>query len=92
MEKRYITLTEQEESDLKVLKKISSSERVRDRAHALLLSNKGYTIGQLLAIFEVRRATIADWFNRWEKSGLGGLSDAYKSGRPTNFTESEQKK
>lgn len=92
MKKRHIKLTALEESELKTCKKTSNSERERDRAHALLLSNKGYTINQLSAVFEVRRATVSEWFNRWEESGMAGLSDAEKSGRPTNFTETEQKK
>ncbi|WP_052599918.1 helix-turn-helix domain-containing protein [Aureispira sp. CCB-QB1] len=92
MKKRYIKLTELEESALKTSKKTSGSERERDRSHALLLSNKGYTIDQLSAIFEVRRATVSEWFNRWDELGMAGLSDAEKSGRPTKFTETEQKK
>jgi transposase len=92
MKKRYITLTESTEKFLKLYKKNCSLERGRDRAHALILSNKGYSIEQLSAIFEVRRATIGEWFDKWEKLGPIGLGDARKSGRPRVFNDSEQKK
>ncbi|MDW7690655.1 helix-turn-helix domain-containing protein [Flammeovirgaceae bacterium SG7u.111] len=92
MEKRYITLSASEEMELKTLKKQGGSERERDRAHALLLSNKGHTIDMLRDIFEVRRATISEWFDRWESSKAAGLMDAPKSGRPSIYTVEEQKK
>jgi len=92
MEKRYIKLESEDIAFLKVQKKTSKSERVRDRSQALLLSNKGYDIKSLIAIFEVRRATILDWFNRWESENKSGLVDKFKSGRPRRFTDEEEKK
>lgn len=92
MEKRYVELSSSEELLLKKIKKTSNSERERDRAHALLLSSKGQSIEELSSIFEVRRATITEWLNRWNTSGIQGLSDSSKSGRPPIFNESEQKK
>lgn len=92
MKRRQIKLSTSEEKLLRDWKKNSKSERERDRAHAILLSNKGYSIEQLSEIFEVRRATMGEWFDRWEKSGVNGLPDAPKEGRPSTFTKSEQKK
>ena len=92
MKKRYVELSSAEELLLKQIKKTSNSERERDRAQALLLSNKGQSIEELSSIFEVRRATITYWLNRWNNGGIQGLSDHSKSGRPPIFNESEQKK
>ena len=75
---------------LKRKKKTSTKERVRDRAHALLLSNKGYEVQELVEVFEVRHATILDWFNKWEQDRE--LCDSQKSGRPRHFSEDEEKK
>ena len=72
-------------------KEKSNSDRERDRAHALLLSSNGYSIEQLSEIFEVRRAALGEWFDRWGKLGLKGLPDTPKDGRPSIFTKSEQK-
>jgi len=92
MQKRYVRLSKDEVSFLEHLKKTSSSERERNRAHALLLSNLGYDIPNLSIIFGVNRTTISEWFNRWETDGIVGLSDAARSGRPRTFSESEEKK
>lgn len=92
MAKRYIKLSEDDIKFLNYRKKTSESNRVRDRSHALLLSNKGYDIQGLSEIFDVRQATVIDWFNRWESEGNNGLADRMKSGRPRIFTEDEEKK
>ncbi len=92
MNPRFIELTKKEERRLKHIKKHGTSERERDRSQALLLSNRGHSIEFLSGIFEVRRATISEWFNRWEEAEFDGLVDAPKSGRPTIYTEEEQKK
>ena len=92
MKKRYITLNEEEIKELRLLKKTGGNERERDRSHALLLSHKGHSVEQLSELFEVRRDTILDWFNRWEQDGMDGLSDLPKSGRPPIFDTTEKKK
>ena len=77
---------------LKEAHKHHSSNRSRQRAHALLLSHKGYTITQLTDIFDVNRGTISQWLNDWKTLGLVGLCDKPKSGRPTilNADEAER--
>jgi transposase len=66
--------------------------RVRHRAHALLLNNRGYSIAQLQHVFEVNRDTVSAWLDRWENDGITGLFDGVRSGRPTIFTLEEQDK
>lgn len=92
MNYRHIELSTAEHKQLIALKDSSENSRVIERCHALLLSDKGYKIEQLSDIFEVRRDTIGDWFNRWEAHGIKGLLDAPKSGRPRTFNPSEEKK
>jgi transposase len=92
MKRRYIKLTEEEQELLQGLKKEGLTERIRDRSHALLLSSKGFSVNELTAIFDVRRATILDWYNRWEEFGFEGLADNSKSGRSRIFDETEEKK
>ena len=57
----------------------------------MLLSSKGFSVNDLTVVFDVRRATILAWYNRWERDGIAGLSDALKSGRPRIFNEAEEK-
>lgn len=65
------------------------SDRVRQRAHALQLSHKSYSLSQLAEVFEVNRNTISQWIDDWETFGLIGLYDKAKSGRPTIFSAAE---
>ena len=92
MKARHIQLSQQEHSDLTFLKRSTSNSRVMERCHALLLSDKGYSIAQLCDIFDVRRDTISNWFNRWEQDKFDGLEDAPKPGRPRIFSIEEEKK
>ncbi len=75
-------LTPQEKASLYELMRKSTSFKVRQRAHAILLSAKKHRIDQLSDIFDVDRDTVSEWLNRWEVKGLSGLIDAQRSGRP----------
>lgn len=67
---------------LQELIRTSPNHKVRQRAHAILLSAKRHKIDLLADIFEVDRDTISEWLKRWENSGVEGLKDAPRSGRP----------
>jgi transposase len=62
-----------------------ASHRCRTRAHAVLLSNKGYTINQITDIFSVQRDAVSMWLTQWDKIGLCGLFDAPRVGRPSKL-------
>jgi transposase len=64
--------------------------RFRQRAHAVLLSGKGYKLAQLADIFDVDRDTVSGWLNAWERYGLLGLRDRDHPGRPRKGTEEER--
>jgi len=65
------------------------SGRVRQRAHALQLSHKSYSLSQLAEVFDVHRNTVSQWIDDWETFGLIGLYDNAKSGRPTILSDAE---
>ena len=73
------------EHRLKNTMRTSSVFRVRQRAHAILLSAKAYRIDQLVDIFEVDRDTITRWLDRWDEDQFDGLEDAPRSGRPRSI-------
>ena len=58
------------------------SHRVRQRAHAVLLSAQGYSLDQAADVLRVDRDAVSRWLARWERGGLNALADAPKSGRP----------
>ena len=75
-------LSGRDKINLYELMRTSKSFKVRQRAHAVLLSSKKHKIDLLSEIFEVDRDTISEWLTRWEKKGIQGLADAPRSGRP----------
>ena len=72
------------------LYKQSRFYRVRLRAHCILLSANGYTITELLDIFQVDRTTIYNWFNAFGQRGFAGLYDKKGRGRKPTFTPHQQ--
>lgn len=84
-------LPEQQQQQLQKLVTTSPTFRVRQRAHAILLSARGYAIDTLADIFSVHRNTISEWIDGWHESGVASLEDAPRSGRPTLLTSAHQK-
>jgi transposase len=82
-------LAQDDINQLKELIKTSTSFRIRQRAHAILLSAKRYKLDTLADIFDVDRDTMSPWITNWECSGIVGLSDHAKSGRPPKMSEQE---
>ena len=72
----------EQQQQLQSLVKTSSTFRVRQRAHAILLSSRGYTIEALADIFSAHRNTISEWIDAWHDAGIDSLEDAPRSGRP----------
>jgi transposase len=82
-------LAQDDINQLKALIKTRTSFRMRQRAHAILLSAKRYTLDTLADIFAVDRDTMSQWITNWECSGIGGLSDHAKPGSPPKMSEQE---
>ncbi len=68
----------------------SENYRVRNRAHAILLSFQKYPIDEIAEICGIHRNTVSRWIERWNEFGLQGLSDVEKDGRPPILTLEEQ--
>jgi len=82
-------LTDETRQRLEDLYRRHASFALRQRAHAILLNARGFTIPQLQAIFAVDRDTISAWITRFEQSGIDGLHDCPRPGRPPIYTEDE---
>ena len=70
----------------------ASSQRVRDRAHAIMLSAKGYKVNTLADIFDVDRDTISHWIDAWQERHLEGLADRPHPGRPPILSSQDREK
>jgi len=69
----------------------TGNEQVRQRAHAVLLSDREYSVDQIADIYEVDRDTVTNWLDRWEDNGTRGLHDQEGRGRKPVLNEKEQK-
>ena len=80
--KSYIeNLTTAEKELLEREKKHGKSDDYRKRCHAILLSNRRYTIEQIMDFLEVSRGSVSRWFSLWRKSGIEGLKTKPGQGR-----------
>ncbi len=68
----------------------SERQALRRRTHAILLSNKGYSINQISDILAVRRGTVSIWLNAWKTDGLSGLTDKAHTGRSAIYHEQDR--
>jgi transposase len=88
---KFVTPLSQEEiKQLQALMKQSTIFRIHQRAHAILLSAKGYKINLLADIFAVDRDTISQWLTQWESAKIAGLADRDKPGRPPKLSPQEE--
>lgn len=78
---RYINLTLQEKQNVEDHYKTHPKHYFRQRCYALLLSNDGMSVPQIAKLLKVRTRTIYTWMNRWQQSGIAGLSIRVGSGR-----------
>ena len=83
--KYVISLNKDREKLLSNLMRSSELHRTRQRAHAIILSSKHYSVESISSIFDVHRDTVSRWIDEWNESGPDGLYDAPKPGRPKNI-------
>ncbi len=79
-------------SEPEALHENGDKHKARIRAHSILLSARGYTIEEIADIYDVHRDTVSSWSDRWDQSGIKGLSDMPSGGRPPVLTEKEREK
>lgn len=83
-------LTHEQRDQLEEIMKSPSPQRKRMRAHAILLSERRYSIDQIADIYQVDRDRVSQWLNWWEKYKFDGLDDDPRSGRPPKLNEGER--
>ena len=82
-QQRFVpALGEEEQRQLDGLHRTGRSHRVRQRAHAVLLSAPGYTLDQAADILRVDRDAVSRTLDRWEEGGVAALEEGARPGRP----------
>ncbi len=64
--------------------------RVAKRLRAVVLNSEGHTSGELAEILQAPRSKVSAWLQRYQSSGIDGLLEGYRSGRPAELTEKQQ--
>lgn len=85
-------LTKLEIQKLQQARDTGETRRIRQRAHAILLSYEGTSVLEIARIFDANRNTVGIWLDRWDAEGLDGLSDKPRPGSPPKLDEREQEK
>ena len=82
-QQRFVpALSEEERRQLESLWRAGHSHRVRQRAHAVRLSARGYTLDQIADVLEVDRNAVSRTLDRWEQGGVAALEEGARPGRP----------
>ncbi len=85
------SLDDLQTQSLKNIIKNDKSARARMRAHAILLSSKGFSIDDIAFIIDAHRESVSSWIDRWNKHKIKGLYDRPRSGKPPKLTDTEIK-
>lgn len=64
--------------------------RVAKRLRAVVLNSEGHTSGELAKLLQAPRSKVSEWLQRYERDGVEGLLEGYRSGRPSELTEEQQ--
>lgn len=56
--------------------------RVAARLHAIVLNMEGKTAPQIADILKVHRSKVSIWLRNWQHSGMDGILEGHRSGRP----------
>ncbi len=81
--------SEQQRDRLVELWKQHPNHYTRMRGHAIILSDAGYKVSQLVDIFGVDRDTAASWISRFNQGGVDALFDDDRPGGPRKIVEQE---
>jgi transposase len=85
-------LTTEQRDQLKEIMKSPAPQRKRMRAHAVLLSERHYSIDQIADIYQVDRDRVSQWIDWWEEHKFDGLDDDPRSGRPPKLNGEERQR
>src|SRR5215475_5803961 len=83
-------LTTAQREQLQAIMKSAVPQRTRMRAHAVLLSERRYSLDQIADIYQVARDRVSQWLEGWEAEQVAGLDDDPRSGRPPKLTSAER--
>ena len=82
-------ITENDKRELDRIVAEDLSARTRTRAESILLSSRGFSIGEIAKIKNKHIITVSRWIDQWEERGVDGILEAEGRGRKKSLTEDE---
>jgi transposase len=79
--KRFIKLTETQRQALQNGFEKGKKAVFRKRCHMILLSDQGFGIQQISALYQLSRMRVGHWFDRYEQGGIEALKTSTGQGR-----------
>jgi hypothetical protein len=79
---RLVALSKEAERD--------GAYRVARRLRAVVLNSEGSTSDELAKILQAPRSKVSEWLQRYQRDGIEGLLEGYRSGRPPELSEHQQ--
>jgi transposase len=64
--------------------------RVAKRLQAVVLNSEGRTSGELAGILKAPRSKVSEWLSLYQRHGVDGLLEGYRSGRPSSLTTEQR--
>jgi transposase len=64
--------------------------RVAKRLQAVVLNSEGRTSGELATMLKAPRSKVSEWLSQYQTSGVDGLLEGYRSGRPPLLTAEQR--
>jgi transposase len=71
---------------------MNARERVLHRLHSVVLVLRGHSAKEVAAMYDDAPRSVAYWVTRFKKSGIDGLVDKPRAGRPPQLGDPEQEK
>ena len=83
---RHIQLTDLEKSELEqIVNKRTSPQQIVLRSKIILLTAQGLPVDEIMTKLETTKVTISKWKKRFIESGLLGLLDMVRPGKPVKY-------
>jgi transposase len=84
-----ILTTEEQESLRRLAHSRTEPARMVERARIIWLAHQGWRVPAIAVELRLTQATVRQWLKRFNASGLDGLRDQPRAGRPPTYTPEE---
>ena len=90
---RRLQVREWSENEREIIQQIARTRtaavRLVERARIIQASSEGHTVAEICQQLQLKAAKVRKWIQRFNTSGVDGLEDAPRAGRPAIYTSEE---